>query len=138
MAVGAPFQPHLFTFHSDGSMLTHNPEAGDKNTSDSAGMGPWKQVGNKITGRFVQVNANYGDVALSPTHKYSLPPHQYNSDLVVDFEVTVSVDGKTFTGPAMANYYDAARNPIPGLTNLPATLNGTLITLNSIWPRATP
>ena len=29
MAEGAPFQPHLFTFHSDGTMLTHNPETAD-------------------------------------------------------------------------------------------------------------
>ena len=128
MAVGAPFEPHLFTFHSDGTMLSHNPEAGDSHTSDSAGMGPWKQVGkNKYKGRFVEINANYGDAAVDP--------HKFNSDLVVDFTITVT--GHTFTGPAVANYYDAARHPIPGLTDLPATLNGTLVTLDAPWPRGT-
>ena len=47
MAEGAPFQPHLFTFHSDGTMLTHNPETADPTGSDSAGMGPWKRLGEK-------------------------------------------------------------------------------------------
>jgi len=57
MAVGASFRPHIFTFPSDRSMLSHNPEAGDKNTSDSAGMGPWKRLdGNKYQGRFVEIN----------------------------------------------------------------------------------
>src|SRR5260370_22985170 len=41
-AVGAPFQPHLATFHSDGTMLIDNPEAGDSRTSDSAGLRPWQ------------------------------------------------------------------------------------------------
>ena len=128
MAVGAAFEPHLFTFHSDGSMLSHNPEAGDKNTSDSAGMGPWKSLGrNKYKGRFVEINANYGDAAVDP--------HKFNSNLVVDFTITVT--GNTFNGPAVANYYDAAGKPIPGLTDLPATLNGRLITFNSPWPRGT-
>ena len=39
-AVGAPFQPHMVTFHSDGTMEIDNPEAGDPHTSDSVGMGP--------------------------------------------------------------------------------------------------
>src|SRR4051794_18441557 len=34
----APFPYHMFTFHSDGTMLHSNPDAGDSSTSDSNGM----------------------------------------------------------------------------------------------------
>src|SRR5678815_915298 len=40
-AIGAPFVPHVMSFHSDGTMLIDNPEAGDPHTSDSLGLGPW-------------------------------------------------------------------------------------------------
>src|SRR5215813_6215693 len=60
-AVGAPFQPHLVTFHSDGTMLIDNPEAGDPHTSDSVGMGPWQaQLDDNgktvIVGKFEEIN----------------------------------------------------------------------------------
>ena len=35
----APFQYHMFVFHSDGTMQQANPDAGDPNSSDSNGMG---------------------------------------------------------------------------------------------------
>src|SRR5689334_7130200 len=45
----APYRPHLFTFNSDGTMLSTNPTNVQENpasphggTNDSVGMGVWK------------------------------------------------------------------------------------------------
>ena len=116
-AVGAPFQPHLATFHSDGTMLIDNPEAGDPHTSDSAGMGPWQidhhGNGNVIHGKFEEINAD------RTTHKFV-------STLIVTF--TITVHGDTFTGPAKATYFNPDGTIQAG--PFPATLNGTRITLS--------
>jgi hypothetical protein len=115
-AVGAPFQPHLATFHSDGTMLIDNPEAGDPHTSDSAGMGPWQinpnGKGNVIDGKFEEINADR-------------TTNQFVSTLIVTFTITVT--GNTFTGPAQATYYNPDGTFQQG--PYPATLNGTRITL---------
>ena len=114
-AVGAPFQPHLATFHSDGTMLIDNPESGDSNTSDSAGMGPWQtdQKGsNIINGKFEEINADR-------------TTHAFVSTLIVTY--TITVNGNTFTGPAQATYYNPDGTVQAG--PFPATLNGTLIQL---------
>ena len=112
-AVGAPFEPHLFTFHADGTMLSANPDAGDSHTSDSDGMGPWAHKDdNTVTGAFEEINAD------RTTHKFV-------SRLRVEYKITLSDD--TFTGPATANYY----NPDGSLQQgpFPATLNGKRINL---------
>lgn len=112
-AVGAPFQPHLFTFHSDHTMLSSNPDAGDPHTSDSDGMGPWAaSAPNIVVGAFEEINADRTS-------------HQYVSRLRVEY--TIKLDGDTFTGPAVANYF----NPDGSLQQgpFPATLNGTRIAL---------
>lgn len=112
-AVGAPFQPHLATFHSDGTMVIDNPEAGDPHTSDSAGMGPWvSKKHNVIVGAFEEINAN------RTTHKFV-------SRLRVEYTITLS--GNTFVGPASATYY----NPDGTLQGgpYPATLKGSRIPL---------
>jgi len=115
-AVGAPFQPHLATFHSDGTMLIDNPEAGDSNTSDSVGMGPWQLQpngnGNTYVGKFEEINADRTS-------------HAFVSTLIVTF--TITVNGDTFTGPAQATYYNPDGTFQAG--PFPATLNGTLIQL---------
>lgn len=112
-AVGAPFQPHLFTFHSDYTMLSSNPDAGDPHTSDSDWTGPWA-VGRAGTvfGAFEEINADRTS-------------HEYVSRLRVEY--TINLDGDTFTGPAVANYY----NPDGSLQQgpFPATLNGTRVAL---------
>jgi len=54
----APFPYHMFVFHSDGTMLQSNPDAGDPNTSDSNGMGVWLPDGGRIKGKFVEVTAD--------------------------------------------------------------------------------
>ena len=115
-AVGAPFQPHIATFHSDGTMLIDNPEAGDPHTSDSAGMGPWQVDpngnGNVYDGKFEEINADR-------------TTNQFVSTLIVTFTITVT--GNTFTGPAQANYYNPDGSFQQG--PYPATLNGTRLTL---------
>ena len=115
-AVGAPFQPHLATFHPDGTMIIDNPEAGDPHTSDSAGMGPWQidqnGDGNTINGKFEEINAD------RTTNKFV-------STLIVTFTITVT--GDTFTGPAEATYLNPDGTLQAG--PFPATLNGTRITL---------
>jgi hypothetical protein len=117
-AIGAPFVPHVMEFHSDNTFIINNPDAGDPNTSDSLGVGPWeKKNNNKIKGKFVEVNADR-------------TTHQFANNLIVTFEVTISNDGSTFTGPAEARYYDANWNLLDG--PFPATLEGSRITLTSL------
>ena len=112
-AVGAPFQPHLFTFHSDHTMLSSNPDAGDPHTSDSDGMGPWAaSAPNTVFGAFEEINADRTS-------------HQYVSRLRVEY--TINLDGDTFTGPAVANYYNPDGSFQQG--PYPATLNGTRVAL---------
>lgn len=116
-AVGAPFQPHVVTFHSDGTMMIDNPEAGDSHTSDSVGMGPWELHQDTVTtvvGKFEEINADR-------------TTHLFVSTLIVTYTITVT--GNTFTGPAQANYY----NPDGTLQMgpFPATLNGTRIQLSN-------
>ncbi len=114
-AVGAPFQPHVMEFHADGTLEIDNPESGDPHTSDSVGMGPWAFSGDKkVIGAFEEVNADRDT-------------HQYVSRLRVEFTITLSDDGDTFTGPATANYFNPDGSPQQG--PFPATLNGTRIKL---------
>jgi hypothetical protein len=117
-AVGAPFQPHLVTFHADGTMLIDNPEAGDPHTSDSVGMGPWQIQQNgkdnaTVIGKFEEINADR-------------TTHEFVSTLIVTFTITVNED--TFTGPAEATYYNPDGTTQAG--PFPATLNGTRIQLS--------
>src|SRR6266403_473279 len=112
-ANGAPFVPHVMAFHNDNTLLIDNPDAGDSHTSDSLGVGPWKELqnnSNKIKGKFVEVNADR-------------TTHLFVNNLVVTFEVTLGNNGNTFTGPAEARYYDANWNLTDG--PFPATLDGT-------------
>jgi len=118
-AVGAPFQPHVATFHPDGTMEIDNPEAGDTHTSDSMGMGPWSErmKGDAVTGKFVEINADRTTA-------------QYVSKLVVTYSLTIK--GNSFTGPAEAVYYNPDGTVQAG--PYPATLNGTRVTLPQDQP----
>lgn len=117
-AVGAPFQPHLATFHSDHTMAIHNPEAGDPHTSDSMGMGPWKIIQNGdhpvIMGMFIELNAD------RTTNKYV-------NKLVVTYQITIN--GDTFKGPARAMYYNSDETVHSGPFEV--TLKGRKIFLSS-------
>jgi hypothetical protein len=97
----APFRPHLFTFHSDGTMTTTNPTNVQENptsphggTNDSLGMGSWKvqiKHGDKyIVGTFEQLNA-FAD------------NHQVADTLEVSFKVRLTNDGAGFDGPAVVH-----------------------------------
>lgn len=50
--VGAPFAYHMFAFHSDGTMQQSNPPEGNKDTSDTAGLGVWAEKAGKLRARF--------------------------------------------------------------------------------------
>ena len=96
----APYRPHQFTFHADGTMTTTNPTNVQENvgqphggTNDSLGMGVWKVVkdGNDryVVGTFEQLNA-YAD------------NHQPTDKLSVSFKVELTNAGDGFDGPASA------------------------------------
>src|SRR5438045_9700637 len=91
IAVDAPFQYHLFTFHADGTMVQANPDAGDPLTSDSDGMGVWKLTGKTVKGKFVEITAN------RKTNKF-----KSRGEISFVLEVT----GDTFLGTFSANFYD--------------------------------
>jgi hypothetical protein len=84
--VGAPFGPHLFTFHSDHTFLSSNPDAGDTNTSDSDGEGVWDGW-NTVKGMFKEYDASRG-----PTP----PAGTFVGILTVTY--TIKVKGDSFTG----------------------------------------
>jgi hypothetical protein len=79
---GAPFGPHLFTFHSDHTFLSSNPDAGDPNTSDSDGEGVW-QGWNTVKGMFKEYDADRSS-------------HEFVGVLTVTY--TIKVKGDSFTG----------------------------------------
>lgn len=87
----APFPYHLFVFHADGTMLQTNPEAGDRNTSDSNGVGVWVVDGPNIKGKFVEIMADR-------------TTHQFVSRGEISFSLTVN--GNTLDGTASASFYD--------------------------------
>ena len=106
----APFQYHMFVFHSDGTMQQMNSDAGDPNTSDSNGMGVWVLDGDRIRDKFVEVTADR-------------TTHQFASRGEISF--LISVTGNIFSGSATAVFYDAQGGRLKG--PLPATLQGERI-----------
>jgi len=103
----APFQYHMFVFHSDGTMQQANPDAGDPNTSDSNGMGVWVPDNDRIKGKFVEVTADR-------------TTRRFVSRGEISF--LIEVNGNAFSGTASAIFYDAAGKRLRG--PLPATLEG--------------
>jgi hypothetical protein len=98
----APYAPHLFTFHEDGTMTTTNPtnvqeDPSDPHggTNDSLGMGLWKVQKkhgvNYVVGTFEQLNAYVDN-------------HEPAATLSVSFKVQLASDGKSFVGPATVKY----------------------------------
>jgi hypothetical protein len=103
----APFQYHMFTFNSDGTMQQANPDAGDPKTSDSNGMGAWVLDGDRIKGKFVEVTADR-------------TTRRFVSRGEISF--SIKVNGSAFSGTASATFYDAAGQRLRG--PLAATLEG--------------
>src|ERR1051326_2261979 len=93
-AEGAPFVPHMALFHADGTLLIHNPDAGNPRTSDSLGVGAWKVDDahvQTIIGVFEEIMADRDT-------------HQVMGRLRVTF--TLTLDGAdAFRGPAEATSY---------------------------------
>lgn len=96
----APYRPHLFTFHQDGTMTTTNPTNVQESasqphggTNDSLGMGVWKLVKEQdqsyIEGTFEQLNA-FAD------------NHQPTDKLSVSFKIHLTNSDNGFDGPASA------------------------------------
>lgn len=115
----APYRPHLFTFHSDGTMTTTNPTNVQENpaaphggTNDSLGMGVWraekKGNGRYVVGTFEQLNA-FAD------------NHQPTDKLSVSFKVKLTSGGNGFDGPASATV---------GADTLPSHLTGVRVKVN--------
>ena len=103
----APFPYHMFVFHSDGTMLQSNPDAGDPNTSDSSGAGVWTPVAGGIKGKFVEVMAGR-----TTRHFVSRG----------EISFLIQVTGDVFSGTAGAVFYDEQGRKQRG--PLKATLHG--------------
>jgi hypothetical protein len=123
----APYRPHLFTFHADGTMTTTNPTnvqedpaAPHSGTNDSLGMGVWKVVKqNKqffVVGTFEQLNA-FAD------------NHQPADKLSVSFKIKVTDNGQGFDGPASATV---------GADTVPSHITGTRLTIDQNAVNALP
>jgi hypothetical protein len=123
----APYRPHLFTFHADGTMTTTNPTNVQENssaphggTNDSLGMGVWKVVkeGTQtfVIGTFEQLNA-FAD------------NHQPTDKLSVSFKVQVTNGGEGFDGPASATV---------GADTFPSHITGTRVNIDQNAVNALP
>ena len=115
--LGAPFAPHGISFHADGIIDLTNPDAAERTNSSSAGMGEWVATKTGFKGVFIEVNADKGT-------------NRFTTLLRVTFEV--SVNGDTFQGPAVAEYFDGNRNLVNG--PFPADLRGQRITVGGPVP----
>ena len=96
---GAPFPMHMFTFHSDGTVLQSNPDAGDAGTSDSNALGAWTPDGDGVKGKIVEITADRAT-------------HQFASRGEISFSLRVS--GDIFTGAASASFFDPQGRQVRG------------------------
>ena len=108
----APFPYHMFVFHSDGTLLQSNPDAGDPNTSDSNGAGAWRPGdAGQINGKFVEVTADRA------TRKFVSRG---------EISFVIKVAGDVLNGTATAVFYDGSGRQVRG--PIAATLNGQRVT----------
>jgi len=123
----APYRPHLFTFHADGTMTSTNPTNVQENvsrphggTNDSLGMGVWKVVQDGsdryVVGTFEELNA-FAD------------NHQPTDTLSVSFRVELTNNGDGFDGPASATV---------GSDTFPSHLTGVRIHIDQNAVNALP
>jgi len=101
----APYPPHLFTFHADGTMTTTNPTnvqdsptAPRGGTHDSLGMGEWElqQEGDQkfIVGTFEQLNAFADNDEPAPTLEVSFKIRLINNDTEFEGPAVVRLGGE--------------------------------------------
>lgn len=102
---GAPYSPHLMTFHADNTVLMTNPtnvqEKAGNGTTDSVGMGAWRGFRHSIKFHVEQENANQ-------------PADTPAARLLLDFECTVKRSAFRCTGDAT----------LEGVGSVPAILVG--------------
>ena len=95
----APFPMHMFIFHSDGTVIQSNPDAGDPNTSDSNAMGAWVADHDEIRGKIVEVTADRTTRAFATRGEISF---------------VLKVAGDALSGTASAVFYDAGGQKLRG------------------------
>jgi hypothetical protein len=95
----APFPLHMFVFHSDGTVLQSNPDAGDPDTSDSNAVGAWLPERDGFRGKIVEITADRAT-------------HQFVSRGEISF--SLKVNGNTFSGTASAVFYDSSGQQVRG------------------------
>lgn len=108
----APFKYHMMTFHADGTLEQANPDAGNRNTSDSDGMGIWEIRGGKVVGKFVEITANRDTRAFAARGEVSF---------------TIEVTGDRFAGSAIGRFYDLDEKLVVGPIN--TAMDGTRVRL---------
>jgi hypothetical protein len=99
----SPFPLHMFMFHSDGTVVQSNPDAGDPTTSDSNLMGAWQTAGDGFRGKLVEITAERSS-------------HQFASRGEISFAVRVS--GNTLRGTASATFFDPSGRQVKGPTQV--------------------
>jgi hypothetical protein len=110
--VGAPFPYHMFAFHSDGTMQQSNPPAGNKETSDTAGLGIWAEKDGAVKARFEEFRISFNDDQVTRG--------------AVDFNLKVSAN--KLSGDCAFNIYDINGKHLQG--PMQATVEADRVTLN--------
>ena len=107
-ADGAPFDHHVMTFNTEGTMLQSNPDAGNEHYSTSIGMGVWRAEGDLVVGRFLETRAHrVTRIALGCS--------------IIRFTLRITLD--EFTGHAVATNHDRHGATLGG--SAAVTLRGT-------------
>ncbi len=100
---GAPYPYHMFVFHSDGTMEQSNPPAGNKETSDTAGMGVWAEKDGLIEGRFEEFRVDYKTSRVTRgVVKFTLIVNQDTLSGNCKFDTYDIEDSKHLKGPLQA------------------------------------
>jgi len=103
----------MYVFNADGTLQQANPDAGDPRTSDSDGKGVWKNNGDSIQCKWMEI------VADRTTHKYA-----GRTEIACD----IKVSSNTFTGTESVSVFDVNGTLIDGPTS-PTPLEGTRVTI---------
>jgi hypothetical protein len=92
----APFPYHLFVFHSDGTVVQSNPDAGDSRNSDNNLIGAWTSAGGQITAKLVETTADRTN-------------HEFVSR--TELAMLLQVQSNRLVGNAAASVFDVSGNP---------------------------
>ncbi len=155
-AVGAPYEPHLFTFHTDGTMSTTNPtnvqesaSAPRGGTNDSVGMGAWYSSGGFVYGSFRQLNAYAADHAPAPDLFVTFRARVVGNRLTGDWHIPAFGETRSrgtldFTRIEVTRWRPASASPTPTASTTtpapttPSSPSGTLTPSVSATPSPSP